>query len=130
MDETIENLLLQFPSDAYANFAPTEFERRGEAARRKMGEFDIDAILVTAEVNFRYITGYILQSPVQIVRPRYFVLPLVGEPCAIVPKTNVDGMGQTSWIRDIRSWIAPNPIDDGVSLVAAALRAASGPNGR
>ena len=121
--------LQSFPPDEYPRFAVAEFEGRVEAARRRMRLLGIDAILVTSEANFRYMTGYILQSPVQIARPRYFVLPLDGEPCAIVPKTNIDGMRQTSWVRDLRSWVAPNPADDGLSLVSDALRAATGSHG-
>jgi Xaa-Pro dipeptidase len=124
MDETIQSALAVFPPDDYPLFTLEEFSNRVEAARLVMQKLEIDALLVTSEANFRYMTGYILQSPVQIARPRYFVLPLEGAPCAVVPRTNVDGMRQTTWLDDIRSWVAPCPEDDGVSLVADALRAA------
>lgn len=124
MNEVIQSILAAFPPDDYPVFALEEFGNRVEAARAVMRKLEIDALLVTSEANFRYMTGYILQAPVQIARPRYFVLPLEGTPCAIVPKTNVDGMRQTTWLEDIRSWVAPCPEDDGVTLVAEALRAA------
>jgi Xaa-Pro dipeptidase len=124
MDKSIAEALELFPPDEYPSFLPSEFEARIDAARNVMRDMELDAILVTSEANFRYMTGYILQAPVQIARPRYFVLPLEGEPCAIVPKTNVDGMRRTTWVRDIRSWVAPCPEDDGVTLVADALRGA------
>jgi Xaa-Pro aminopeptidase len=91
MEQTVRSLLRDFPTDEYPSFDDAEFENRVDAARRSMRRLEIDAILVSSEANFRYMTGYILQSPVQIARPRFFVLPLVGKPCAIVPKTNVDG---------------------------------------
>jgi Xaa-Pro aminopeptidase len=122
MENTLRLLLKEFPPDNYLTFENLEFENRVEAARRSMRSLEIDAILVSSEANFRYLTGYILQSPVQIARPRFFVLPLSGEPCAIVPKTNVEGMRKTTWVKDIRSWIAPNPEDDGVSLVVEAMQ--------
>jgi Xaa-Pro dipeptidase len=124
MGKTIAAALANFPPDEYPAFTHEEFGGRIEAARRVMRELELDAVLVTSEANFRYMTGYILQAPVQIARPRYYVLPLEGMPCAIVPKTNVDGMRQTTIVEDIRFWIAPCPEDDGVSLVADALRAA------
>jgi Xaa-Pro aminopeptidase len=124
MRPALKSILKDFPPDEYPTFDDSEFENRIEAARRSMQRLQVDAILVSSEANFRYMTGYILQSPVQIARPRFFVLPLSGEPCAIVPKTNVDGMRRTTWVRDIRSWVAPNPEDDGLSLVAEAMRAA------
>ena len=123
MSQSISTVLAAFPSDAHPTFATEEFGRRIEAARRTMRALEIDALLVTSEANFRYLTGYILQAPVQIARPRYLVLPLEGTPCAIVPRTNVDGMRQTTWLEDIRSWVAPCLEDDGVSLVADALAA-------
>jgi Xaa-Pro aminopeptidase len=110
----------------FPGFTTEEFERRIDGARRLMAALGIDGMLVTAEANFRYLTGYILQSPVQQARPRYFVLPLAGDPCAIVPRTNVVGMRRTTWVSDIRSWVAPRPEDDGLSLVADALRACTG----
>lgn len=118
---SIRETLGAFPPDEYLKFEPGEFANRVEAARRVMRELELDALLVTSEPNFRYMTGYILQAPVQIARPRYFVLPLEGTPCAVVPRTNVAGMRQTTWLKDIRSWVAPCPEDDGVSLVADAL---------
>jgi Xaa-Pro aminopeptidase len=130
MAQTLESLLKKFPPDEYPQFDDGEFENRIEAARRVMRGLEIDAILVSSEANFRYMTGYILQAPVQIARPRFFVLPIVGEPCAIVPKTNVDGMRRTTWVKDIRSWVAPNPQDDGVSLIAEAMRTAGRKFGR
>lgn len=107
----------------FPSFPPKEYEQRIERARALMADAGIDGLLITSEANFRYFTGYILQSPVQQARPRYFVLPRVGSPCAIVPRTNVLGMRRTTWVSDIRNWLAPCPEDDGVSLVTDALRA-------
>jgi len=110
----------------YLSFPKEEFTGRIERTRRLMRAAAMDSLFVTSEHNFRYYTGYILQSPVQQARPRFFVLPLEGEPVAVVPRTNLIGMRHTSWVDDIRTWVAPNPEDDGVSLVAEALRPFAG----
>jgi Xaa-Pro dipeptidase len=113
-------------SPPYLTFAKSEFEARIERTRLKMAEAGLDSLFITSEHNFRYLTGYILQSPVQQARPRFFIVPLDGEPCAVVPRTNLIGMQRTSWVSDIRTWVAPNPTDEGVTLVAEALRSFAG----
>jgi Xaa-Pro aminopeptidase len=87
-----------------------------------MAALGIDCLFLTSEKNIRYLTGFHTQIWVSPTRPRYVLLPLTGETIAIVPTTNVAGFRRTSWISDIRSWPAPRPEDDGVSLVLEALR--------
>jgi Xaa-Pro aminopeptidase len=60
----------------------------------------------------------------------FLVLSLTREPIAIIPTGSLVVMRLTSWVTDIRTWPAPQPDDDGVSLVADALRAAAGSGGR
>jgi Xaa-Pro dipeptidase len=117
-------------SPPYLTFARPEFESRIERTRLKMAEAGLDSLFITSEHNFRYLTGYILQSPVQQARPRFFVVPLAGEPCAVVPQTNLVGMRRTTWVSDIRTWAAPNPTDDGVTLLAEVLKSFAGKYGR
>jgi hypothetical protein len=47
-------------------------------------------------------------------------VPLSDEPGAVVPQTNLVGTTD-DLISDIRPW-APNPTDDGVTLVAEVLK--------
>jgi Xaa-Pro aminopeptidase len=103
------------------SFSNREFETRIERVRAKMTDAGLDALLVTSEANFRYFTGFTSQTWVSPTRPRYFVLPRSGQPVAIVPASNLTGMRATSWISDVRTWQAPDPADDGISLVASAL---------
>jgi Xaa-Pro aminopeptidase len=105
------------------SFPPEEFQRRIDGARRAMEAHGIACLLVTGEQNFRYFTGDITPSPFQLTRPKFFLLPLVGDPCAIVAQAFEPGLRLTTWLADIRTWPAPRPEDDGVSLVADALRA-------
>lgn len=107
-------------------FSRREFEERVERARALMTDAGIDALLVTSEANFRYLTGFVSQTWVSPTRPRYFVLPRVGEPVAIVPTCHLLCMHETSWISDIRTWQAPRPADDGISLLVEAVKAIEG----
>ncbi len=110
-------------------FSSLEFERRVERARAEMTAARLDALLITSEANFRYFTGFDSQTWISPTRPRYFVLPRCAPPVAIVPASNLSGMRATSWIPDVRTWQAPNPSDDGISLVASALGECRGSHG-
>jgi Xaa-Pro dipeptidase len=104
-------------------FLPAEYEVRLTRTRRAMERLRIDTLLVTTEANFRWLTGFTSQSWVSPTRPRFFVLPLSGDPVTIVPSGNRIGMRETSWVRDVRTWTAPCPEDDGISLVRDAIAA-------
>jgi Xaa-Pro aminopeptidase len=111
-------------------FSPAEHDRRVARARELMAADGLDALLVTSEPNFRYFTGFHSQTWLSPTRPRYFVLPLAGEPIAIVPTSNVVGMRESSWVKDLRAWQAPCPEDDGLSLLTDALKSACGKHRR
>jgi Xaa-Pro aminopeptidase len=53
-------------------------------------------------------------------------VPASGEPIFISSANYVVIVEETTWIRDIRTWISPNPEDDGVSLVIDALKSCVG----
>lgn len=99
-----------------------EYKARVGRARAFMDKAGIGALLVTAEVNFRFLTGLVNQGWASPARPRYFLLPLEGEPVAIVPTGTRIAM-RDSWVRDVRCWTAPCPEDDGISLLRDAIRA-------
>jgi Xaa-Pro aminopeptidase len=111
-------------------FPPDEYRRRVDGVRRRMAALDIDCLFLTSEKNIRYLTGFHSQTWVSPTRPRYVLLPLAGEPVAVVPTGNVPGVRATTWLGDVRDWPAPRPADDGVSLVVDALRELCGPRGR
>ncbi len=102
-------------------FSTAEFENRIERARGLMRDRGIDAIVLSSEQNLLYFTGFCTQFFVSPTRPWFFAIPLDGEPCAIVPELGVGPMTEGTWVRNFRSWISPNPVDEGVSLVAAYL---------
>jgi Xaa-Pro aminopeptidase len=118
------------PAGAGWEFPADEYRRRVSGARARMAALGLDCLFLTSEKNIRYLTGFHTQIWVSPTRPRYVVFPLEGEPVAIAPATNAPGFRRTSWIADVRTWPAPRPADDGVSLVVDALRAAVPPGGR
>src|SRR5215213_2786614 len=102
-------------------FSREEFAARAERARELMSELRLDAMLVSSEANYRYLTGFISQFWLSPTRPWFFILPRKGDPLAIVPEMAVNSFRATSWVERIETWPSPRPADEGVSLVAAAL---------
>lgn len=101
-------------------FSNGEFACRTERAQRLMAEQGISALLLMAEAEVRYFSGFqtlFWQSP---TRPWFLIVPAQGKPVAIIPEIGANLMRQT-WIEDIRTWSAPAPKDDGISLLVDAL---------
>ena len=85
-----------------------------------MDQRDIGALLLTTEAEIRYYSGFhtpFWQSP---ARPWFLVIPLHGKPVAIIPGIGAACMA-TTWIDDIRTWPAPRPEDDGITLLTDTL---------
>lgn len=118
------------PAEAPPRGFPTaEFEARLERAQALMRTGGFDALLLTTEPEVRWFSGFhtlFWQSP---TRPWFLVVPRAGRPAAVVPEIGAPVMART-WIDDIRSWPSPRPEDDGVGLLAEALRELAGPRGR
>ncbi len=101
-------------------FSPQEFASRTERAQRIMHEHSFDGILLTTPHNVRYFSGFDTQFWESPTRPWFIVVPAGGDPIAVIPEIGVPEMAMT-WVKDIRSWPAPRPADDGTSLLAATL---------
>ena len=111
--------------------AAEEYQARTARVQERMAAERLDALFITSEDNYRYLTGF--DAPVwqNLTRPRYLVVPGAGAPILIVPTSNTVITDRTvPWIGDVRTWVAPEPADDGVSLVVDALRASAGRFGR
>src|SRR6056297_558657 len=93
-----------------------------------MARAGLGALLLTTEPQIRYFTGFLTRFWESPSRPWFLILPASGDPVAVIPSIGAALMG-TTWISDIRSWAAPDPDDDGVSLLADALRELGGPVG-
>jgi Xaa-Pro aminopeptidase len=110
-------------------FPESEFEDRTGRAQRLMAERELDALLLTTEPELRYFSGFQSQFWESPTRPWFLIVPLEGRPIAVIPEIGAAGMQET-WVEDIRAWPAPQPEDDGISLLVAALREQAGRFGR
>ncbi len=108
------------PTAPPRGFPQTEFEARTARAQALMAAREIDALLLTTEPEVRYFSGFRSQFWESPTRPWFLVVPREGRPIAVIPEIGAAGMAET-WVEDIRTWPAPEPEDDGVSLLAAAL---------
>ncbi|EBA18037.1 metallopeptidase, family M24 [Roseobacter sp. SK209-2-6] len=106
---------------AARGFSTAEFEMRTEAAQRIMARLDLDAMLLTTEPEVRYFTGFDTIFWLSPTRPWFVVIPASGAPIAVIPEIGGPSMALT-WISDIRTWLAPQPEDDGISLLSETLR--------
>ena len=97
-----------------------EFEQRLIRAQAAMREAELDGLLLTTEPEVRYFSGFQTQFWESPTRPWFLVLPPEGRPIAVIPGIGAAGMCGT-WIEDIRTWPAPRPEDDGISLLADCL---------
>jgi Xaa-Pro dipeptidase len=101
-------------------FSPAEFELRTQRAQTIMDRHGFDALLLTAPQNVRYFTGFDSQFWESPTRPWFVVVPRTGAPIAVIPEIGAPEMALT-WITDIRTWPAPRPEDDGLSLLVATI---------
>ena len=101
-------------------FDEAEFQARMDRAQRRMAADGIAGLLLTTEPEVRYFSGFqtlFWQSP---TRPWFLFVPATGKPVAVIPEIG-GALMRRSWLDDIRTWSAPAPDDDGVSLLADLL---------
>jgi len=110
-------------------FDRSEFIARVAKAQSLMGANGIDALLLTTEQNLRYFTGYLTRFWESPSRPWFLIIPQSGDPVAVIPSIGAALMAKT-WIADIRTWSAPDLVDDGVSLLAQTLSEVLGQGAR
>lgn len=112
-------------------FTRAEFERRAERARRLMTRAKLDALLVTAEANVEYLSGFTTQFAWNTpTRPWYFVLPRVGKPVGVIPEIGVSNWLATSWVENVLAWPSPRPDDEGLGLLRGVFSSISRRYGR
>lgn len=110
-------MLLKAPE---RGFELAEFEARTQKAQALMAEQHLEGLLLMSEADVRYFSGFhtlFWQSP---TRPWFLFVPAAGKPIAVIPEIGAALMRQT-WIEDIRTWSAPAPQDDGISLLRDLL---------
>lgn len=110
-------------------FPAGEYQERTARLQARMALKGIDALLLTSAADVFYTTGFLTRFWESPARPWFVVVPAAGNPSAVIPSIGVDLM-QKTWIEDIRHWQAPDPYDDGLSLLAETLSEICPPNGR
>ncbi|PHR18961.1 MAG: peptidase M24 [Hoeflea sp.] len=101
-------------------FPADEYRCRTLALQREMARGEIDALLLTTPADVFYTTGFLTRFWESPARPWFVVVPAAGDPVAVIPAIGAELM-RRCWISDIRTWNAPDPVDDGVSLLAETL---------
>lgn len=81
-----------------------------------MTDLQIDALFLCSEPEVRYFSGFQSQFWESPTRPWFLIVPLEGCPIAVIPEIGASAM-EATWIDDIRTWPAPQPDDDGISLL-------------
>jgi Xaa-Pro aminopeptidase len=116
-------------SDTSLIFPTQEYRRRTLALQAEMARSGLDALLLTTPADVFYTTGFLTRFWESPARPWFVVVPISGDPVAVIPAIGAELMGRC-WITDIRTWNAPDPVDDGVSLLADTLMALVPASGR
>lgn len=109
-------------------FPVSEFEARLAKAQAQMAHEGFSAMLLTTEPEVRYFSGFLTQFWQSPTRPWFLVIPASGKPIAVIPEIGRASMSNT-WLDDIRTWDAPNPLDEGVTLLADTLLEVAGKSG-
>ena len=109
-------------------FPISEFEARLAKAQSQMASEGLSAILLTTEPEVRYFSGFLTQFWQSPTRPWFMLLPASGKPIAVIPEIGRACMSNT-WVEDIRTWDAPNPQNEGITLLADTLGKIAGKSG-
>jgi Xaa-Pro aminopeptidase len=103
----------------FAEFDAAEYAGRWARARAAMADAGLDALFISSECNYRYLSGHVTPFWVSKSRPMFLLLPLRGEPILFVTTSQVPTVRATSPVAEVRAWegfVAP-----GVDLLEAAL---------
>ncbi len=101
-------------------FPHSEYQERLRRAQALMIQADISVLLLSTEPEVRYFSGFLTRFWESPTRPWFLLVPVSGNPIAVIPTIGFVLMGKT-WVTDIRTWVSPNLIDDGVSLLIDTL---------
>jgi Xaa-Pro dipeptidase len=110
-------------------FEVNEFEIRTANAQVLMEQAGLSALLFCTEPEVRYYSGFHTPFWLSPTRPWFLIIPLKGKPIAVIPTIGKSSMSST-WLDDIRHWAAPQPEDDGITLLADTLQEVAGDDGK
>ena len=109
--------MIEMPMRGFPN---SEFEARTRAVQTGMAAQGMDGLLLMTEPELYYFSGFqtlFWQSP---TRPWFLFIPAAGKPIAVIPEIGAELM-RRGWIEDVQTWSAPQPEDDGISLLTELL---------
>ena len=101
-------------------FSNEEFEIRLERAQELLYKNKLDALLITIPSNLRYFTGIDTNFWESPTRPWFLVVPLFGNPIAIIPEIG-EKLFKKTFIKDIHTWPSPNLKGDDISPLKSLL---------
>jgi Xaa-Pro dipeptidase len=102
-------------------FEKAEFDARIGRVQQSMRRRELDALVITAPPNFRYFSGYDTQFWESPARPWFLVIPAEGETIAVIPEIGEPVIAAMGTVGSIKTWPAPRPKDEGVSLLSQTL---------
>jgi Xaa-Pro aminopeptidase len=88
----------------FPDFPKEEYEKRRINARKLMAQAGLQALFVTSEIHYRYLTGHWTQMFLNRSRVMFAVFGLHNDPILIVPEAEKGGAEQTAWTTDIRTY--------------------------
>lgn len=124
MSVTVDAAQVKYVTQASRGFDQLEYEVRTAQLQAEMHEHEIDCILLTTECDIRYYSGFYTPMWYSPTRPWFLVIPTRGKPIAVVPEIGASIM-QATWLDSVKTWSAPMPEDDGVSLLADTISSLS-----
>ena len=101
-------------------FSNEEFEIRIERAQELLYKNKLDALLITIPSNLRYFTGIDTNFWESPTRSWFLVVPLFGNPIAIIPEIG-EKLFKKTFIKDIHTWPSPNLKGDDISPLKSLL---------
>ena len=101
-------------------FSNEEFEIRFERAQELLYKNKLDALLITIPSNLRYFTGIDTNFWESPTRSWFLVIPLFGNPIAIIPEIG-EKLFKKTFIKDIHTWPSPNLKGDDISPLKSLL---------
>lgn len=113
---------------AIPTFDKSEFAHRIARTQLKLSKHRLDALVVTAPPNFRYFCGFDTQFWESPARPWFLVIPASGETIGVVPEIGAPVLQDA--VGSLRTWAAPCPEDEGVTLLTRTLKDLPARHGR
>jgi Xaa-Pro aminopeptidase len=87
----------------FEEFPREEYDLRCDRARKLMDEFGFDALFITEEKNYFYLSGHSTLQHQCKTRPLILIMPKKSEPVLMISSSQKLGAGRASWIEDIRT---------------------------